>query len=99
MTEHASGYSVAAALELARTLKYGPLPGPEDPVPSHEEAIGLIRTERRTCGFNWLTGEGAEAVLRAYVEGSGSQDPQSPYPDWSDEHRAWQESQTNGRGG
>lgn len=52
------------ALNIARNLKFGPLPKPDDPVPSVEDAIELIHEERRTCGFNWLTGEAAEEVLR-----------------------------------
>lgn len=52
------------ALNLARNLKFGPLPAPNDPLPSLDEAIELIREERRTCGFNWLTGEAAEQALQ-----------------------------------
>ncbi len=52
------------ALALARNLKYGPLPKPGDPTPSVDEAIVIISEERRTCWFNWLTGEAAEKVLR-----------------------------------
>ena len=56
--------AVDEALSLARNLEYGPLPKPEDPVPGVDEAIDLIHQERLECGFNWLTGEAAEAVLR-----------------------------------
>ena len=56
--------TVKEALRLARNLKYGPLPRPGDPVPTVDEAIALIRQERRECGFNWLTGEAAEQALR-----------------------------------
>ena len=56
--------TVEKALNLARNLKDGPLPKPDDPVPSVEEAVSIINEERRTCGFNWLTGEAAEKVLR-----------------------------------
>ena len=42
------------ALNLARNLKYGPLPRPDDPCPDVNEAIELIHQERRGCGFNWL---------------------------------------------
>lgn len=94
MYEHAFKYTVAAALELARPLKCGPLPASTDPAPAPEEAIELINLERRTCGFNWITGEVAEAVLRAYEEGSRATNATNPYPDWSDEHRAWQEGAT-----
>jgi hypothetical protein len=55
--------TVERALNLARDLKYGPLPKPNDPTPSVDEAIEIIREERRTCGFNWITGEAAEKVL------------------------------------
>lgn len=56
--------TVEKALALARNLKYGPLPRPDDPTPSVEEAVRIIHEERRTCGFNWLTGEAAEKVLQ-----------------------------------
>ena len=48
--------TVNDALSMARNLRYGPLPKPDDPAPTVEEAIELIHEERRTCGFNWLTG-------------------------------------------
>ncbi len=51
------------ALDLARNLKYGPLPKPDDPTPSIEEARSIIQEERRTCGFNWLTGTAAIEAL------------------------------------
>ena len=56
--------TVVKALELARNLKYGPLPKPDDPTPTVKEAVSIISEERRSCGFNWLTGEAAETVLR-----------------------------------
>lgn len=52
------------ALRLARDLKFGPLPKPDNPLPSLDEAIKLIREARRRCGFNWLTGEAAEQALQ-----------------------------------
>jgi hypothetical protein len=52
------------ALNLARDLLFGPLPKDNDPTPTVEEAIGIIHEARRTCGFNWLTGEAAEKALR-----------------------------------
>lgn len=55
--------TVDEALNLARNLKYGPLPKPSDPLPDVNEAIELIRRERHECGFNWLTGEAAEKEL------------------------------------
>jgi len=51
------------ALSIARNLKYGPLPDTHDPVPTREEAIEIIKEERKACGFNWITGEHAVAVL------------------------------------
>jgi hypothetical protein len=51
------------ALDIARNLKYGPLPKPDDPVPTVDEAIAIISEERKVCGFNWLTGAHAQAVL------------------------------------
>lgn len=62
------------ALQIARGLKHGPLPKPTDPVPAAEEALSLIREERRTCGFNWLTGAAAEVALRNALRGSGGKD-------------------------
>ena len=53
------------ALELARNIKYGPLPKTSDPLPSIDEAIELMHQERGDCGFNWLTGQEAERVLRS----------------------------------
>ena len=53
------------ALRLARSTKYGPLPKPSDPTPTVDEAIELLEKERRTCGFNWITGTMAIEVLRA----------------------------------
>lgn len=52
------------ALKLARDLKFGPMTKPDDPMPDTDEAIELIREARKGCGFNWLTGEAAEAVLK-----------------------------------
>ena len=60
--------TVPKAMNLARSLKYGPLPRPDDPMPTVKQAIDIIREERRTCGFNWLTGEEAEQVLREHRE-------------------------------
>ena len=69
MHTHAFGSTFGAALELARGLKHGPLPARADPVPSPEEAIGIIVQERRTCGFNWITGEVAQAVIQGVSGG------------------------------
>ena len=63
MNTDRGGMTVETALSLARDIKYGPLPKPNDPTPSVDDAIGIIRVERRTCGFNWITGEAAEKVL------------------------------------
>ncbi len=60
-------YTLKQALALARNLKYGPLPKPEDPTPSLKEALSIIEEERRTCGFNWITGETAAAVIRKHL--------------------------------
>lgn len=59
------------ALALARNLKHGPLPKPGDPMPSVREAVRLVSEERRTCGFNWLTGEAAEEALREDLRRGG----------------------------
>jgi hypothetical protein len=58
--------TVQDALSIARSLKYGPIPKPDAPMPSVEEAIVIIREERRTCGFNWITGETAEDLLNRH---------------------------------
>jgi hypothetical protein len=62
--------TIERALALAHILKYGPFPKPGDPAPTVEEAIGIINEARGACGFNWLTGEAAENVLREQQEGS-----------------------------
>jgi hypothetical protein len=60
-------------------------------MPTPDEALEIIREERRTCGFNWITGEVAMAVISAYMAGLVAvRGTASPYDDWSDEHRAWQ---------
>lgn len=98
MNEHAYGYAVQAALDLARTLKHGPLPAATDPWPTPEDAIAVLHEERRTCGFNWITGEVAEAVLVAYAAGrKADASASNPHPDWSDEHRAWNEGNRSAR--
>jgi hypothetical protein len=53
-----------SALSIARILKYGPCPKPYDPTPTVDDAIELIHQERKTCGFNWITGTVSEEVLR-----------------------------------
>jgi hypothetical protein len=51
------------ALSIARNLKHGPLPKDSDPTPDIDEAISIIEEERRTCGFNWITGTAAVETL------------------------------------
>ena len=58
--------TVENALSLARDLKYGPLPKPDDPTPTIQEAIEVIHEARRTCGHTWLTGEAAIEILREH---------------------------------
>ncbi len=72
----AMSYTLQQALNLARNLKHGPLPNPDDPMPSPEEALSMIEEERRTCGFNWITGETASGVIRAHLAGNAK----SPTP-------------------
>lgn len=43
-------------------------PSPNDVIPTAREALELIRKERATCGFNWLTGEAAEEALQKHLE-------------------------------
>lgn len=61
-----NGMTVEKALSLARNLMYGPIPKPDDPTPTVEEAIEVIHEALRTCGHTWLTGESAESVLREH---------------------------------
>ncbi len=58
--------TVERAMSLARDLKYGPLPKPDDPMPTIQEAIEVIHEARRTCGHTWLTGEAAIEILREH---------------------------------
>lgn len=55
------------ALAIATRLhpRNGVFPSPRDYVPTLEEAVDLVYHERRTCGFQWITGRVAEEVLRA----------------------------------
>ncbi len=55
------------ALELARGIIHGPLPGKDAPQPSLQDALDAIQQARKTCGFNWLTGESAAEVLKAAI--------------------------------
>jgi len=64
--------TVEEALNLARDLMYGPLPKPEAPMPTVEEAIKVIHEARRTCGHTWLTGVAAEEVLKDHIKGRKS---------------------------
>jgi len=64
--------TVEEALNLARDLKYGPLPKLADPMPTIEEAIEIIHEARRTCGHTWLTGVAAEEVLKDHIKGRTS---------------------------
>lgn len=57
-----------AAIKIARNLKYGLLHDASLPDPSITEAIELIQHERRTCGFNWITGEEAVKALKKSVD-------------------------------
>ena len=61
---HHPDVTTETALDIARNLKYGPLPKASDPKPSINESIGLINRERKACGFDWITGELSEEVLR-----------------------------------
>jgi hypothetical protein len=65
MTKHPyHNYTSDQALDLARTLKYGPLPKPSDPTPPVKEAIWIIEEARAAAGFNWITGRVALEVLQ-----------------------------------
>jgi hypothetical protein len=57
-------YATEDALSLARDLKYGPLPKPTDPMPTIDEAIGIIKGDPRMKACNWITGQVAIEVLR-----------------------------------
>ena len=58
-------YMVEDALSLARSIIHGPLPPADAPTPTVDEAIEAISGSLRTCGFNWITGQTAIAVLKA----------------------------------
>lgn len=58
-------YTLEEALQLARSIKYGPLPLAGDPTPEVPEAIEIIAKSLRTCGFNWITGRVAQELLRS----------------------------------
>ncbi len=62
------------ALSLATRLhpSNGVLPDKSDVKPTIPEAIALIHEERRTCGFNWITGRVAEEVLRDALAQAGA---------------------------
>ena len=64
---HAGNRPLEQAVALARNLKYGPLPKPDDPIPEPEEALAIINAERRCCGFNWITGGTAVETIRAHL--------------------------------
>jgi len=58
-------YTTEEALSLARDCKYGPLPKPDDPTPTIDDAIEIIRNHPSWKAFNWITGYTAVQVLRA----------------------------------
>ena len=58
-------YTLDDALALARSIKYGPLMMPSDPVPEIPEAIEIMRKALRASTFNWITGRVALEVLRS----------------------------------
>jgi len=71
-------YTLEDALMLARDLKYGPLPKPEDPTPSVAEAIELIDSAPAMRAFNWITGQTALQVLRAFPNPRKRQQDEQP---------------------
>jgi len=58
-------YTLEDALELARSIKYGPFMVPSDPVPEIPEAIEIMKKALRASTFNWITGRVALEVLRS----------------------------------
>ena len=52
------------ALNLARNIKYGPLPKENDPYPSINESIKLIENYWMRKEFTWLTGREALEILK-----------------------------------
>lgn len=66
MTKHPCyDYTLDDALQMARSIKYGPFLKPGDPVPEIAEAIEIVTKALRGCGFNWITGCVALQVLRS----------------------------------
>ena len=57
-------YTTEQALALARQCKYGPLPKKNDPTPTVDEAMEIIRGDPTMRSCNWLTGQVAIEVLR-----------------------------------
>jgi hypothetical protein len=57
-------YTAKDALNLARNIKYGPLPKERDPYPTVKEAMELIKNYWMRKEFNWLTGTKALDVLK-----------------------------------
>ena len=58
-------YTLDDALALARSIKYGLLMMPSDPVPEIPEAIVIMKKALRASTFNWITGRVALEVLRS----------------------------------
>jgi len=60
------------AMEIATNLKYGPMESLNKPSPTYQEAYELIETERKTCGFNWITGtEALKLIEQALTQRHG----------------------------
>ncbi|MFZ4397441.1 MAG: hypothetical protein ACOYOU_17650 [Kiritimatiellia bacterium] len=64
MTHPHRDYTTEQALELARQCKYGPLTKENDPTPTVDEAIEIIRNDPTMRACNWITGQVAIEVLR-----------------------------------
>ena len=58
-------YTLDDALELVRSLKYGPFMVSSDPVPEIPEAFEIMKKALRASTFNWITGRVALEVLRS----------------------------------
>ena len=57
-------YTTEDALELARQCRYGPTPREDDPMPTVNQAIKIIRADPRRKAGNWIDGRVALEILR-----------------------------------
>lgn len=65
-----SAYTVKDACKLARLIQNTPGRVSDDtPIPSPKDALEIIRQDRKTSGFNWITATTAVEVLETHLKG------------------------------